>query len=95
MRDIRYDKKSVKMDNTIKSVSNLNNINDMESYSMAGNQQTIAIATNCSGYTPINNIFGITSSYDLTISCNMCDNFQNNVCQVGLYDKVLSNLYER
>ncbi|WMJ80029.1 hypothetical protein RBU49_14405 [Clostridium sp. MB40-C1] len=92
---MRDTKKSIEFDNASNSVSNSKNINGMEAYSMAGNQQTMTIATNCSGYAPIHNIFDITSFYGSAISCNMCNNFQNNVCQVGLYDKVLSSLYER
>jgi len=55
-------------------------------------ENMMSVATNCHGYTPTES--GLTSAVgsENCKSCNNCKNLSNNVCQVDLYDEVLSSM---
>jgi hypothetical protein len=59
---------------------------------MARNDQMEHIANSCHGYNPVSSGFQSNIGTARSKSCQNCEHFKNEKCEVNLYDKVLSSL---
>lgn len=62
---------------------------------MANMQQLTRVAEHCSGYKPLQTGFTSSVGKGSCVSCETCQNFENNICKVNLFDKVLAGLDEK
>jgi hypothetical protein len=59
---------------------------------MISKEQLMLVATNCPGYDPINEGFSATIGGKYGESCENCYNWEDNKCQVDLFDDVLTSV---
>lgn len=95
MKGTRYTKEPMERPIEGPSLSNQQIISGIGDFPTAVAQQNMTVAENCQGYQPIKSEGAFVSGYVSTTSCNNCQNFKDNKCQVNLYDKVLASLDER